>query len=516
MFSFPSNITEGIVLWQILAVVTVYLLYKWSTSTFDYWKKKKVRIPYRPLPLVGHLGRVINNDLNIGYLLKEMCDHNMEERYFGFYMTRKPVLILNDAELVVHVMIKDFRLFNDKGFDPDTDVDMIMNNLFFLTGQRWKFQRSKFSPAFTSGKLKSMYSQIHHCSVSFVNHLTKLSQQNDRLEVNLKSSIEDLFTDIVCKCILGLEMHSIEHPDEEYKEIQCATLKPNWRLHTKQVLQFLCPWIDRKIRISGKRIENWFFEFAKKNVHMRKEQNIQRNDLLQTLINVYSEYHQIDVNSEEYFGLRQLAANIFVFIVAGFETSALTTTFFLHKMALHPDIQERLRREILDVKESKENHGPLDYEDFKKMPYLRMVLNEILRMYPVLPLYSRRTLVPYKIPGSDLTLDPGPFVITPTVALHYSPKYWTDPHVFDPERFSEENLSSIVPGSFIPFNEGPRQCIGKRFAYLQMNSAICEILTHFEIQSTPRTVEHTDFVVGAMVMVPKEKLLADFVPKKFI
>lgn len=67
-------------------------------------------------------------------------------------MTRKPVLILNDAELVVHVMIKDFRLFNDKGFDPDTDVDMIMNNLFFLTGQRWKFQRSKFSPAFTSGR----------------------------------------------------------------------------------------------------------------------------------------------------------------------------------------------------------------------------------------------------------------------------------------------------------------------------------------------------------------------------
>lgn len=76
----------------------------------------------------------------------------------------------------------------------------------------------------------------------------------------------------------------------------------------------------------------------------------------------------------EYFGLRQLAANIFVFIVAGFETSALTTTFFLHKMALYPEVQERLRREILDVRASKEN-GTLDYEDFKKMPYLRMVLN---------------------------------------------------------------------------------------------------------------------------------------------
>jgi Cytochrome P450 len=63
-----------------------------------------------------------------------------------------------------------------------------------------------------------------------------------------------------------------------------------------------------------------------------------------------------------------------VFIVAGYETSALTTTFFLQKMALYPEIQERLRQEILDVKKSKED-GAFEYEDFKKMTYLSMVLD---------------------------------------------------------------------------------------------------------------------------------------------
>lgn len=71
----------------------------------------------------------------------------------GCYMTREPVLILNDAELVIQVMLKDFSLFNDKGFHIDEDFDMICNNLFFLKGQRWKFQRNKMSTAFTSGKV---------------------------------------------------------------------------------------------------------------------------------------------------------------------------------------------------------------------------------------------------------------------------------------------------------------------------------------------------------------------------
>ncbi|XP_008477728.1 cytochrome P450 6j1-like isoform X1 [Diaphorina citri] len=513
MLEWIRPLLDSFVLLQILLVTTVVLLYKWSTSTMDYWKKKKVAyIP--PLPLIGNLGRVITNDTNLGYLLKEMCDKKINERFFGFYMTREPVLILNDAELVMQVMLKDFSQFNDKGFHIDNDFDMILNNLFFLKGRQWKFQRNKMSTGFTSGKLKSMYPTIHKCSTSFINHLTKLSKQTDNLELNIKSAIEDLFTDVVCKCILGLDMHSIENPNREYKDIQDATLKPNWRLHVKQVLQFLSPYIDRKIRITGKHIEDWFYGFAEKNMTFRTENKIQRNDFLQTLINIYSEQHNIDAGSEEYFGLRHLAANIFVFIVAGYETSALTTTFFLQKMALYPEIQERLRQEILDVKKSKED-GAFEYEDFKKMTYLSMVLDETLRMYPVLPIYLRRNIVPYTIPGSDVTLDVGTYVLTPTVALHYSSKYWKDPHKFDPERFSEENKDSIVPGSFIPFNEGPRQCIGKRFAHVQMKSAICEILTHFEIQKTPRTVEHTEFVVGSMVMVPKEEIVADFVPRKF-
>lgn len=495
----------------ILVSTLLALIYKWSTSTFNYWKHRNV--PFvQPLPLVGNIADVMTNKCNIGYLFKKFCDQHINEPFFGIFITREPVLVLNDADLVTQVNVKDFSVFNDKGFPIDSDFDMILNNLFFLKGKKWKFLRNKMSTAFTSGKLKSMYSIMHQCSLSFVNHLNKLSNSNSRLELDMKDTIEDLFTDIVCKCILGLQMHSIENPDVKYKSIQDATLKPNWRLHVKQVCQFLFPSLDKKIRICDKHIEQWFYDFAKTGVEFRTKENIQREDLFQTLINIYNENSDIDPQSEEYFGLRQLAANLFVYIVAGYETSALTVTFFFQKMALYPEIQKRVRQEILDVKKSKPN-GKFEYEDFNRMTYLGMVLNEVLRMYPVLPAYFRRTIVPYKIPNSDVTLDAGTYVIIPTVGMHYNEKYWQEPYKFDPERFSEENYHLIQPGSYIPFNEGPRQCIGKRFAHLQIKSAISEILTNFEVKKTEKTVEHTEFVVGSMVMVPTERIIVHFIPR---
>lgn len=83
MSDFLSKLPDGIVTFQILSLVVVFLLYKWSTSTFDYWKKRNVPTPYKPLPLVGNLGQVVTNDLNIGYLWKKMCEENVHERFFG-------------------------------------------------------------------------------------------------------------------------------------------------------------------------------------------------------------------------------------------------------------------------------------------------------------------------------------------------------------------------------------------------------------------------------------------------
>lgn len=89
---------------------------------------------------------------------------------------------------------------------------------------------------------------------------------------------------------------------------------------------------------------------------------------------------------------------------------------------------------------------------------------ETLRKYPVLPFLDRICAENYKIPETDVIIEKGTFVYIPMFGLHYDPKYFPEPHKYDPERFNDENKKNIPPYSYIPFGEGPRNCIGKEFS----------------------------------------------------
>lgn len=84
----------------------------------------------------------------------------------------------------------------------------------------------------------------------------------------------------------------------------------------------------------------------------------------------------------------------------------------------------------------------------------------------------------YKIPESDITLDIGMKVLIPTYALHFDPEYYPQPEIFDPERFTEENKALRPDGTFLPFGDGPRICIGKYF-HLVYNYIICVICIYY-------------------------------------
>lgn len=95
-----------------------------------------------------------------------------------------------------------------------------------------------------------------------------------------------------------------------------------------------------------------------------------------------------------------------------------------------------------------------------------MVVSETLRKYPVFSFIERVTGDNYKIPGHDLTLEKGTPVYVSNMGLHYEPRYFPEPRVYDPERFAEENKKNIIPYTYLPFGEGPRMCIGKRGLFI--------------------------------------------------
>ncbi len=144
--------------------------------------------------------------------------------------------------------------------------------------------------------------------------------------------------------------------------------------------------------------------------------------------------------------------------MAGFTGVSTAFCYLCYELSLNPDIQERLYEEIKDTK-NQLNDTHVTFEVLQKMKYLDMVVSEVLRKWPPAPQMDRMVTKQYLVEqndGSKVVLEPNNVIFIPVYAIHRDPKYYPNPEVFDPERFSDDNKKNINPYAYIPFGSGPR------------------------------------------------------------
>ncbi|KAJ6544204.1 cytochrome P450 [Mycena capillaripes] len=176
---------------------------------------------------------------------------------------------------------------------------------------------------------------------------------------------------------------------------------------------------------------------------------------------------------------------IFNIMIAGRDTTAATLTFALYMLAEHPEILAKLRKEILDTVGSSNNPN---YDDLRSMKYLRAFINETLRLYTPVPFDLRASKSgstwPPATPGGK------PLYVPPNITVRYS-VFWMhrrtdlwgpDALEFDPDRFLDERVRKYLtpnPFIFLPFNAGPRICLGQQFAYNEASFFLVRLLQNF-------------------------------------
>lgn len=109
-------------------------------------------------------------------------------------------------------------------------------------------------------------------------------------------------------------------------------------------------------------------------------------------------------------------------------------------------------------------------------------ITETLRLYPVIPNLIRKALCDYKVPNSSLVIEKNTTILIPIAAIQTNPKYYNEPHKFDPLRFEAAEVEKRHPFAYLPFGEGPRNCIGSRFGKMQTKIGLISLLTKYRFE----------------------------------
>jgi cytochrome P450 len=181
-------------------------------------------------------------------------------------------------------------------------------------------------------------------------------------------------------------------------------------------------------------------------------------------------------------------------MIAGRDTTAATMTFVIYMLTQHPDVLRRLREEILSKVGS--SRRPT-YDDMRDMKYLRAVINETLRLFPPVPFNVRTSTEPTVWPGINggkpIYIPPNTRTPYSVFLMHRRTDLWgPDAQEFDPDRFLDDRLRKYCtsnPFIFVPFNAGPRICLGQQFAYNEISFFLVRLLQQFSSVSLATDVQ---------------------------
>lgn len=264
-------------------------MYYFSVSNFDIWKKRNV--PYiPPIPLFGNYMKVAFSVQHPVTLYRNIYQELSGHKYGGFFQMKTPYLMIRDPEIAHNILIKDFAYFVDRGIYADTTVNPLTANIFFMKGKKWKLMRSKLSSAFTSGKLKQMYKEIKSCSDQLMSNFRKsLKESNNEIEV--RDELAKYATDVIGTCVFGLRLNAISDDKSDFRVYGKKIFEPSITFILNELVKLTAPLLLKviKVREFPKDSMLFFQQIFLDTIKYRAENNIVRNDFVQSLIQTRNE-----------------------------------------------------------------------------------------------------------------------------------------------------------------------------------------------------------------------------------
>jgi len=362
---------------------------------------------------------------------------------------KDPAFFINNPDALKHILVNNNKNYT-KGVVFDRVKLLLGNGIIVSDGTFWRKQRRMIQPAFGKDVIAEIFQHMKECNFRILENW----QQNIGNEINITDLTNELALEIILRAIFSVD----------YDEIVGGKEGNPFSILTDSSARDL--QLAVKFRALGKLILTF--------IEKRRNASEKPVDFLTTFIEAR------DKESGEGMTDKELLDELMTLIVAGSETSAATMNWVWYLLSQHPDIEKKVHAEL----DAASYELAPDFMQCTELKYLKQVIEEALRLYPPVWLYSRKavesdTVAGIEIPaGADIFISP--------YFLHRHKNYWPDAEKCDPERFAEQNVKQRHKLAYIPFSAGPRRCIGDFFGTVEAQIHFAVLARHFRLVKTDR------------------------------
>ncbi len=338
------------------------------------------------------------------------------------------------------------------------------DSLFLAEGENWRWQRRAAAPAFSARSVDALTPVMTRAAEAACARLAAQEGRAADMVSQMTAAAFDVIADVTFSDGQGIDREGVVAALATYVD-EAA------RMSLLDVLGVPAS-VPRPGRLlATRRLEAMKAEADAAVARRKAAPNSSPGDLLDRLL--ASE----DPETGRRMDADTLRESLLTFVVAGHETTALTLSWALYLCAFDTQAQERARAEAKAAL-GKRAAGA---DDLAALPFTRAVIEEALRLYPPGAFLSRTARRDDRL--GTAVVRPGDTVMIPVWALHRHRRLWDEPDAFDPARWLGD--SRPERWRYLPFGDGPRICIGSRFAMQEATVILATLLARFRFATVP-------------------------------
>lgn len=390
-------------------------------------------------------------------------------------------------------------------------VPWIGTGLLTSTGKKWHTRRKLITPTFHFRILDQFVEVFNRNSTLMVQKMLAAKET-----INVHSLITLCTLDIICETAMGTKVEAQNDSSSPYvKAVHNALISFHQRT--------MKPWLQPDTLFYAT-TDGRTFNKAVKVLHKytqeviesrRRERESRRKDCIQTDDDLGMKKREalldqlLDANeSAANLADSDIREEVDTFMFEGHDTTAAAISFLLWAVAANPDVQQKLADEMSEI--FGDSDRPATSQDLQNMKYAERVVKETLRLYPSVPLFARFMREDLEITGGYV-IPAGANVTISCYQMGRNAAVWPDPEKFDPDRFLAENIATRHPFSYIPFSAGPRNCIGQKFAMMEMKSTLSKVVRYCTL-SLP-SPGYRPHVEGQVILRAPDGVLLNVAPR---